>query len=75
MENYSLLSDLPNFSLCPSVESNSKYQTLARLSLHSCQAILGYRIKESEWIPGDSATSSSSHEALTIYPKWQKSGT
>lgn len=75
MESFSLLSDLPILSLCPSMESNSKYQTLARLSLHSCQAILGYRIKESEWIPGDSATSSSSHEVLTIYPKWQKSET
>lgn len=75
MENFSLLSDLPNFSLCPSMESNLKYQMLARLSLHGCQAILEYRIKESEWITGDSATSSSSHEALTIYPKWQKSET
>ena len=48
MENFSLLSDLPNFILCLSMEFNSKYQRLARLSRYSCQAILGYRIKGSK---------------------------
>lgn len=45
MENFGLLSDFQNFILCPSMETNWNSQRLARLSLPSCQAILGNRNK------------------------------